>query len=588
MDTSFWFLDAHADKWALWMVHMSWQVALLGGLIWLVARSRKRSAAGLRYALWMLVFVKLILPPGLATPWSAGTVVARVMPPVVRTLTVPTHGTEPLNAPIPAPAAMEAAYEPRPAVDASRTRLWPVSLLMLAWGGVALGALAVLLAQYVGYARRVTRRLAFAPESVQRVFTAQLEALRMPNTILLRVSPDVERPGVFGSWHPMVLLPEGFEARFPAGALAGVLAHELAHIKRRDLLAGWVFAAIGCLYWFHPVVWVAMLNLRREREMACDDIVLESTRQESRDYAATIVDVAESLGGALPAGAGFLGVVELASSLSHRVRSVVDSTRSRRPGWSTAAWIAVIALLFLPMGVWSKPVGAEDGAVGANDSQPKKPPRVVMSVPKAGAIDVDPDLKEIRVTFDQDMDSRGYAWTGGGEVFPKKSGEPYWLDRRTCAMPVSLEKGRFYRVGVNSSSYKDFAARAGEPALPDVVFFTAKGADKKTLERLKSPKVVSLSPENGAKGVAPGTVEIAVTFDMPMDPGYSWVGQGPNLPEFVGDPTWSEDRRTCSLTAQLKPNWYFSFGLNSSHHINFQSASGVPLTPVTWDFHTGD
>ena len=58
---------------------------------------------------------------------------------------------------------------------------------------VAAGALAVLLAQYTGYARRVTRRLSFAPEPVQRLFSAQLEALGMPNTILLRVSPDVER-----------------------------------------------------------------------------------------------------------------------------------------------------------------------------------------------------------------------------------------------------------------------------------------------------------------------------------------------------------------------------------------------------------
>jgi hypothetical protein len=102
-------------------------------------------------------------------------------------------------------------------------------------------------------------------------------------------------------------------------------------------------------------------------------------------------------------------------------------------------------------------------------------PKVLFTKPVDGAKDVDPALTEITVTFDQDM-SEGMSWTGGGPEYPKcPSGkQAQWRGKRTCVLPVTLEPGHQYRVGVNSPSYRNFSSVAGQPAEPSSISFTTK------------------------------------------------------------------------------------------------------------------
>jgi hypothetical protein len=91
---------------------------------------------------------------------------------------------------------------------------------------------------------------------------------------------------------------------------------------------------------------------------------------------------------------------------------------------------------------------------------------------------VDPALRELRVTFDMPM-GKGFSWTGGGANFPKPSGgkAPYWTeDRKTCVLPVELEPGRQYRLGLNSPSFHNFQSEAGIPLGP--VVYTFKTRDR--------------------------------------------------------------------------------------------------------------
>ncbi len=104
--------------------------------------------------------------------------------------------------------------------------------------------------------------------------------------------------------------------------------------------------------------------------MACDDKVLHATRQEGKDYAGTILRVAESFDEGVPAGAGFLGLLEMTDNLLQRIRSASDMTRPRRAGLRSAAVLVMLAALFLPMGVWTPSSSAEvASAVDAEISQ---------------------------------------------------------------------------------------------------------------------------------------------------------------------------------------------------------------------------
>jgi len=104
------------------------------------------------------------------------------------------------------------------------------------------------------------------------------------------------------------------------------------------------------------------------------------------------------------------------------------------------------------------------------------PPVVVNIEPKVGATDVDPGLREIRVTFSKKMTDQSWSWTEGSKYsVPKHDGTiHYESDQRTCVMPVKLEPGKTYVLGINSERFRNFKDTKGRPALPYLVVFHTK------------------------------------------------------------------------------------------------------------------
>jgi len=102
-------------------------------------------------------------------------------------------------------------------------------------------------------------------------------------------------------------------------------------------------------------------------------------------------------------------------------------------------------------------------------------PKIVSTQPSNGATGVDPTLTEITVTFDQDMD-KGFSWTGGGPEYPTspQGAKAQWRDKRTCVLPVELQSGHHYRVGINSPSYRNFRSTAGQSVAPSSISFTTR------------------------------------------------------------------------------------------------------------------
>jgi hypothetical protein len=241
---------------------------------------------------------------------------------------------------------------------------------------------------------------------------------------------------------------------------------------------------------------------------------------------------------------------------------------------------------------WTPPAKPETASTeqpaAAAAGQPGPEPVLVSSTPKCGETEVDPALPAIEVMFDQEM-AGGFSWIGGGDVYPKTTDKPYWKeDKRTCVLPVQLDAGKFYRVGINSKSHKNFKSTAGTPVAPTAIAFTTKGADATVVASLQPPKVIRTDPPNGSTNVSPSVTQIVVTFDKPMSGGFSWTGGGDNYPETSGPPQWNDDKTVCTLPVKLKPKWTYRLGLNSKHAINFQSPFGIPLEPVAYTITTGE
>jgi hypothetical protein len=251
---------------------------------------------------------------------------------------------------------------------------------------------------------------------------------------------------------------------------------------------------------------------------------------------------------------------------------------------------AALALLVLSR-VGERPAAlASDDADSTDKAKATDPnPRIAKSSPRQGATGVDPDLKEISVTFDRDMEP-GMSWTGGPPLFPPldKSRQPRWTDKRTCVLPVKLEAGAYYRLGINSSSHQNFRAKEGAPAATTALYFSTKGATEEVEGRVRVPTIVMIEPQNGANDVDPDTKSLRVTFNIAMGEGMSWTGGGESFPKIPGGKpaSWSDDGLTCTLPVALEPDHDYQLGLNSVSHNNFQSKWGVPVEAVIYKFHT--
>lgn len=120
-------------------------------------------------------------------------------------------------------------------------------------------------------------------------------------------------PAVFGVTRPWLLMPEKILASLDQKKLKYVILHELAHLKRKDILLNWFFYLLEIIYWFNPFVWLAFHRMRADRELACDETVLARLdRNGARMYGHTILDMAELIS----SGVGYAGIAGLAESRS--------------------------------------------------------------------------------------------------------------------------------------------------------------------------------------------------------------------------------------------------------------------------------
>lgn len=255
---------------------------------------------------------------------------------------------------------------------------------------------------------------------------------------------------------------------------------------------------------------------------------------------------------------------------------------------STNQWPTLAGVLFVALGLVTLTDAQTSGKKSGQAAEGGPTPNIVSTMPAVGATDIDPGLKEITVTFDQDMRS-GFSWTGGGPDYPSipEGQKPEWRDKRTCVLPVKLEAGHYYRVGINSTSYRAFRSEAGVSAVPSAIYFTTQGASPDQILQMQPPRIVATSPVIGATEVDPGVTEITVTFNQEMGGGMSWTGGGPEFPPSPGGQKaqW-RDTRTCVLPVKLEAGHYYRVGINSTSYQNFSSAHGLAARPSAIYFTT--
>jgi Zn-dependent protease with chaperone function len=261
---------------------------------------------------------------------------------------------------------------------------WTSSAVPLVLGGVWFGSHAVWLL-IAARAVRVAKRHAVAcpPERLARLrYWSSVSTSGRPAPVVL--SNHVRFAAVLGCGSPSIALAPGIVDALSAADLDRVIIHEWAHVQRRDDIAQAIQHLGRLLVGWHPAVWWLERQLEFEREVACDDLVVDVTGS-AKAYAACLVTVAALSPPVPPITA--LAVVPSSCLRARLVRILRERTGSRTRPWRAVAMSGVVALAAcalmlgdvrvavasiassLPVAVASRPVGVGAFASALRDGR---------------------------------------------------------------------------------------------------------------------------------------------------------------------------------------------------------------------------
>jgi beta-lactamase regulating signal transducer with metallopeptidase domain len=309
-----------------WLAQNTAVAALLACVVFGVCRLGRLGPAA-RHALWLLVLVKLIMPPIFTWPWD----VPNVWPAGALTASVTPVSSEENEAPPPNKEARlansldleqemvangaflaiiqddllhrrqarnvceaneTATTETDRRDDAPRPLVLPLWLPPAAFYLWLIGVAAMALLQ----AARLTRlgRLLKLARPGPRWLLRQvrhLGGMMGVRTPLALVVPGAGSPVVCGIGRPRLLWPARLLDTLPAGSRRSVVAHELAHLRRRDHWVGWLLLAAECIWWWNPLFWLIRRQVRNQAELACDAWVVATLPGDRRAYAEALIEV---------------------------------------------------------------------------------------------------------------------------------------------------------------------------------------------------------------------------------------------------------------------------------------------------------
>ena len=290
------------------IVNMSISAGWLVLAVLVVRFALKKAPKWVRVLLWGIVAVRLICPFSIESALSLIPSRETISPEIMMDWTPEINtGIAPLDQVV--NPVISTSFAPDPGASANPLQI----LLPVAANLWLLGVLVMLAYTAITYLR-LRRKLTLATILRENIFQCE----------------TVRSPFVLGILKPRIYLPYGMDGN----DLHHVVAHEQAHIRRKDHWWKPLGFLLLTVYWFNPLMWVAYILLCRDIELACDEKVIAQLGNEQRaDYTQALVacSVNRRMIAACPLAFGEVGVKD-------RVKSILNY---RKPTF----WVIVTALV---------------------------------------------------------------------------------------------------------------------------------------------------------------------------------------------------------------------------------------------------
>jgi beta-lactamase regulating signal transducer with metallopeptidase domain len=368
------------------------EASVLAVAVGLLIRMVKMGPAT-RHLLWLLVILKLIIPPvgvhSLGLSGACSRVAELLARPGGQEMSSPSRPSEVAGAAIVledpedlettdaagGQEAPELSYVPESTGAVLEVEPAPAAA---PWSEVISGALAGLwmLASSIVVIRQARKVLAVralvrladpAPREIEAECAEIAARLRLSDVPRVKVLPEGVSPMVWAFGRPVVVLPRQLLAPGRRTMLRNVLAHELAHVKRRDPLVAWVELVGICLYFWLPAFWWACSRLRRAADQACDAWAVSALGSRKEYAESLLLTVQLSRSPDLPVPA--LGYrTDEGEAIQGRLIMIMRGPLSTRPSWLACLAIVVAGALVLPAA--PRTAGAQEATAGGGGTPP--------------------------------------------------------------------------------------------------------------------------------------------------------------------------------------------------------------------------
>ena len=280
----------------------------------------KRVRAAIRYWMWMLVPMQLLLP--FSVSWfvkvdnsfksnlaffSASSLTPAEMPLVsqIQRILQQSHPLDPV----------EMAGVPV-------TITWQ-GIIFLIWLAIV-AAMVLLLVRQTLFARKIIGQAQDANALMKDILNYCRTCIGVRQKIRLKVVADATSPIVCGLLRPVILVPHSLAVSLGSRHLRSVLLHELAHIKHGDIGLNLAQTVLQILYFYNPLLWLANSIIRKVRDQAVDENVLAAVGEKTPWYPQTLSNIAGLDLKDPGLGLSLVGVVESKSTLLSRIKHVLN------------------------------------------------------------------------------------------------------------------------------------------------------------------------------------------------------------------------------------------------------------------------
>ncbi|WP_432663855.1 M56 family metallopeptidase [Wukongibacter baidiensis] len=201
--------------------------------------------------------------------------------------------------------------------------------LMLTWIVVAIALLTFIIIANVRFRLKVNSSEQKVSDGTRQLIELCKSKMGIKSNLQTIHTNAVKSPALYGLIRPCILLPIDIHSQVDEKELEYIILHELSHFKRKDIAVFWIMTILKAIYWFNPIIWYGLGQMREDCEVSCDALALSYIDLEDfKKYGQTIIRLLQNTTKPLK-NIGVTGMLGTKQQLKRRIKMITLFRKNR-------------------------------------------------------------------------------------------------------------------------------------------------------------------------------------------------------------------------------------------------------------------